>query len=137
MRVSRIRSLRLVSGAAIALGMAATATAGAWDCSALPSHFALKEALISAQMQSNGGFGLQRSGGARADVLGQVRELAVGVVVGQRGRLDGGEFLEQLRREVILLRLRCGRGRRERNGRVLWLRSRLCGGPRVLGVRRG
>jgi uncharacterized protein GlcG (DUF336 family) len=75
MRVSRIRSLGLASGAAIALGMAAMAPAGAWDCSALPSHYALKEALISAQMQSNGGFGLQMWG-AMVDRDGTVCAIA-------------------------------------------------------------
>src|ERR1700728_4039231 len=62
MSVSRIRSVKLASSAAIALGLAAMSPAGAWDCSTLPSHYALKEALISAQMQSNGGFGLQMWG---------------------------------------------------------------------------
>src|SRR6202034_2820463 len=49
--------------------------AGAWDCSTLPSHYALKEALISAQMQSNGGFGLQMWG-AMVDRDGQVCAVA-------------------------------------------------------------
>jgi len=64
MSVSKFRPLQLATGAAIALCMAAVSPANAWisDCSQLPSHWALKEALIAAQSQSNGGFGLEMWG---------------------------------------------------------------------------
>ncbi len=64
MAVSKFRRLQLATGAAIALCMAAISPADAWisDCSQLPSHWALKEALIAAQSQSNGGFGLEMWG---------------------------------------------------------------------------
>jgi uncharacterized protein GlcG (DUF336 family) len=62
MAVSKFRPLQLATGAAIALCMAAISPADAWDCSSLPSHWALKAALISAQKQSNGGFGLEMWG---------------------------------------------------------------------------
>jgi uncharacterized protein GlcG (DUF336 family) len=75
MSVSRFRPLQLATGAAIVLSMAAISPADAWDCSALPSHSALKEALIDAQSQSNGGFGLQMWG-AIVDRDGQVCAIA-------------------------------------------------------------
>jgi uncharacterized protein GlcG (DUF336 family) len=75
MRVSRFRSLKLASGAAIALGMLAMSPANAWDCSQLPSHYALRMALTSAQMQSNGGFGLEMWG-AMVDRDGTVCAIA-------------------------------------------------------------
>ncbi|HEX2790524.1 MAG TPA: heme-binding protein [Steroidobacteraceae bacterium] len=55
--------------------MAAMSPANAWDCSALPSHYALKEALIKAQAASNGGFGLQMWG-TMVDRDGQVCAVA-------------------------------------------------------------
>ena len=42
-----------------------------------------------------GSTGLGRTGGARSDVLGQVGELAVGVIVIQGSGFDGGELLEK------------------------------------------
>jgi len=75
MSVSKFRPLQLASVAAIALCMAAISPARAWDCSALPGHHALKEALISAQKQSNGGFGLEMWG-AMVDRDGQVCAIA-------------------------------------------------------------
>jgi uncharacterized protein GlcG (DUF336 family) len=75
MLVSKFRSLQLAAGAAIALCMAATLPAGASECAGLPSHYALKEALIGAQAQSNGGFGLQMWG-AMVDRDGQVCAIA-------------------------------------------------------------
>ena len=75
MRVSRLLLSKLTTGAAMALCMTAIAPAKAWDCSALPSHYALKEALISAQKQSNGGFGLEMWG-AMVDRDGQVCAIA-------------------------------------------------------------
>jgi uncharacterized protein GlcG (DUF336 family) len=75
MLVSKFRSLQLAAGTAMVLCMAATLPAAAWECSALPSHYALKEALISAQAQSNGGFGLQMWG-AIVDRDGQVCAIA-------------------------------------------------------------
>jgi uncharacterized protein GlcG (DUF336 family) len=63
MAVSKFRPLNLATGAAIVLCVAAiTPAAHAWECSSLPSHSALKEALIHAQAQSNGGFGLEMWG---------------------------------------------------------------------------
>src|SRR5580658_3969813 len=62
MRVSRFRFVMPAGAAAIALCMAAIAPAGAWDCSQLPSHYALRIALTAAQAQSNGGFGLEMWG---------------------------------------------------------------------------
>jgi uncharacterized protein GlcG (DUF336 family) len=61
--------------AAVVLCMAAMSPAHAWDCSALPGHTALKLALISAQEQSNGGFGLQMWG-ALVSRDGEVCEVA-------------------------------------------------------------
>jgi uncharacterized protein GlcG (DUF336 family) len=75
MVISKSRPLKLAAGAAIVLCMAAIAPAEAWDCSALPNHYALKEALISAQKQSNGGFDLQMWG-AMVDRDGQVCAIA-------------------------------------------------------------
>lgn len=62
MFVSRIRPSQLIGGAALTLCIATGAPVNAWECSALPSHAALKAALISAQAQSNGGFGLEMWG---------------------------------------------------------------------------
>jgi uncharacterized protein GlcG (DUF336 family) len=76
--VLKNRSLSLASCAAIALCAAVISPALAWgDCSGsgLPSHFALKEALIAAQAESNGGFGLEMWG-AMVDRDGQVCEVA-------------------------------------------------------------
>ena len=42
-----------------------------------------------------GGLGLRRSGGARADVLGQVRELMPGVVAGESGVAHGLQLIAQ------------------------------------------
>jgi uncharacterized protein GlcG (DUF336 family) len=75
MRVSRIGSLKLASGAAIALGMAAMSPANAWDCSQLPSHYALRMALDAAQKADNGGFGLEMWG-AMVDRDGEVCAIA-------------------------------------------------------------
>jgi len=75
MFISKFRPLKLAAGAAIVLSIVAIAPAEAWDCSALPGHYALKEALISAQKQSNGGFGLQMWG-AMVDRDGQVCAIA-------------------------------------------------------------
>jgi uncharacterized protein GlcG (DUF336 family) len=75
MSLSKFRPLQVATGAAIALCMAAISPAHAWDCSALPSHYVLKEALISAQQQSNGGFGLEMWG-AMVDRDGQVCAIA-------------------------------------------------------------
>src|ERR1700689_1968662 len=57
MRLSRLSSLKLASGAAIALCVAAMSPANAWDCSTVPGYGALKWALDMAQAQKNGGFG--------------------------------------------------------------------------------
>jgi uncharacterized protein GlcG (DUF336 family) len=62
MSVSSIRPSHLIGGAAIALCIASLTPANAWECASLPSHAALKAALISAQAQSNGGFGLEMWG---------------------------------------------------------------------------
>ncbi|MFI4866834.1 MAG: heme-binding protein [Steroidobacterales bacterium] len=63
MPVSKVRPLNLATGAAIALCVAAiTPAAHAWECSSLPNHSELKNALIYAQSQSNGGFGLEMWG---------------------------------------------------------------------------
>jgi uncharacterized protein GlcG (DUF336 family) len=63
MPVSKFRPVKLATSAAIVLCVAAiTPAAHAWECSSLPSHSALKEALIHAQGQSNGGFGLEMWG---------------------------------------------------------------------------
>jgi uncharacterized protein GlcG (DUF336 family) len=63
MPVSKIRPLNLATGAAIVLCVAAIApVAHAWECSALPNHTELKNALIYAQSQSNGGFDLEMWG---------------------------------------------------------------------------
>jgi uncharacterized protein GlcG (DUF336 family) len=75
MGVSKFRSLYLVAAAASALCVAAIAPANAWDCAALPSHSALKQALIKAQALSNGGFGLEMWG-AMVDRDGQVCAVA-------------------------------------------------------------
>jgi uncharacterized protein GlcG (DUF336 family) len=74
--VFKNRSSSLASSAAIALCVAVISPVRAWaDCSALPSHYALKEALIAAQAQSNGGFGLEMWG-AMVDRDGQVCAVA-------------------------------------------------------------
>jgi hypothetical protein len=78
----------------------------------------------------HGGLCLQRSAGARANVFGQMSDLPVGVVVRQRGRPNRREFLQQQRREVLLLRLGLLRRRHERNGRVLGRRVLGTGGAR-------
>jgi uncharacterized protein GlcG (DUF336 family) len=75
MSVSKFRPLQLATGAAIALCMAAMSPANASECSSLPSHWALKEALIGAQNQMNGGFGLEMWG-AIVDRDGQVCAVA-------------------------------------------------------------
>ena len=62
MRLSRLSSLKLASGAAIALCMAAISPANAWDCSTVPGYGALKWALDMAQAQKNGGFGFNMWG---------------------------------------------------------------------------
>src|SRR5437773_1302515 len=49
-------------------------------------------------------------------------DLVVGVVIGQRGCLDGRKLIEQLRRKVLLLRLRLLRLRPKREGSVLGFR---------------
>jgi uncharacterized protein GlcG (DUF336 family) len=72
----KIRSWQLAGGTAMALCMAAISPAAhAWECSSLPGHAALKEALIAAQGQSNGGFGLEMWG-AIVDRDGQVCAVA-------------------------------------------------------------
>jgi len=53
MVISKFRPLKLAAGAALALCMVAIAPAHAWDCTALPSYQALKEALIGAQKQGS------------------------------------------------------------------------------------
>jgi uncharacterized protein GlcG (DUF336 family) len=62
MPVSKFRSLQLATGAALALCVAAISPAGATECGALPDYAALKTALTNAQMEMNGGFGLQMWG---------------------------------------------------------------------------
>jgi uncharacterized protein GlcG (DUF336 family) len=62
MFVSKFRPSQLVGGAAIALCITAITPAHAWECASLPSHAALKAALISAQAQPNGGFDLEMWG---------------------------------------------------------------------------
>ena len=52
------------------------------------------------------GAGLERPGGAWADVLGEVSEFAVAVVVIQRGSFNGGKLLQKKRREIQLFGLR-------------------------------
>ena len=52
-----------------------------------------------------GSAGLGRPGGARSDVLGEVSELAVAVVVIERGGFDGGKLLQKKRREIQLVSL--------------------------------
>ena len=52
------------------------------------------------------GAGLGRAGGAGSDVLGEVREFAVGVVVVQRSGFDGGKLLQKKRREILFVSLR-------------------------------
>jgi uncharacterized protein GlcG (DUF336 family) len=75
MRVSRFRLVTPAGAAAIALCMAAMSPAGAWDCSQLPSHYALRIALTAVQAQSNGGFGLEMWG-AMVDRDGTVCAIA-------------------------------------------------------------
>ena len=76
MFVLKNRSLSLASSAAIALCLTVISPVRAWaDCSALPSHYWLKEALIAAQAQPNGGFGLEMWG-AMVDRDGQVCAVA-------------------------------------------------------------
>jgi uncharacterized protein GlcG (DUF336 family) len=75
MVISKFRPLKLAAGAALALCMVAIAPAHAWDCTALPSYQALKEALIGAQKQANGGFGLEMWG-AMVDRDGEVCAIA-------------------------------------------------------------
>jgi hypothetical protein len=53
-----------------------------------------------------GGAGLGRPGGAWSDVLGEVCELAIAVVVTERGGFDGGKLLQEKRREIQLIGLR-------------------------------
>jgi uncharacterized protein GlcG (DUF336 family) len=62
MRLSRLSSVKLASGAAIALCMAAMSPANAWDCSTVPGYGALKWALDMAHAQMNGGFGFNMWG---------------------------------------------------------------------------
>ncbi len=62
MLLSSARSIRIMGGAAMTLAIAAISPARAWDCASVPSHWQLKAALISAQAQSNGGFGLEMWG---------------------------------------------------------------------------
>jgi len=75
MLVTRISPSQLFAGAALALTMTAISPARAWECASLPSHAQLKAALISAQAQSNGGFGLEMWG-ALVDRDGQVCAVA-------------------------------------------------------------
>ena len=72
-----------------------------------------------------GGAGLGRAAGARSDIFGEVSELAVGVVVVERGSFDGGKLLQEKRREIRSGSLGCGHPRGQ--GRLgLWrvLRAR-------------
>jgi uncharacterized protein GlcG (DUF336 family) len=75
MNVSRFRASHLTAWAAFALSTAAISPAYAWSCGDLPSHWELKQALISAQAQSNGGFGLEMWG-ALVDRDGEVCAVA-------------------------------------------------------------
>jgi hypothetical protein len=47
-----------------------------------------------------GGVGLGRAAGAWSDILGEVGDLAVGIVVIERGGFDGGKLLQKERREI-------------------------------------
>jgi uncharacterized protein GlcG (DUF336 family) len=75
MNVSRFRASQLTAWAALALSTAAISPAYAWSCGDLPSHWELQQALISAQAQSNGGFGLEMWG-AMVDRDGEVCAVA-------------------------------------------------------------
>src|ERR1700691_4776959 len=44
-----------------------------------------------------GGIRLRRAGGARSNILGKMRQLAVSVIVNQRCRFDGRELLQKER----------------------------------------
>jgi hypothetical protein len=72
----------------------------------------LLEADFEAQLAEFGGdvFGgsrrLRRTCGASSNVFGEVSELAVGVVVIERGGFDGGKLLEEEWREIMLRGLR-------------------------------
>src|ERR1700683_4695164 len=91
MPVSKFLPLKLATGAAIALCVAAiTPAAHAWECASLPSHSELKNALIHAQSQMNGGFGLEMWG-TIVDRDGQVCAVAfTGFGAGARGSRGPG-----------------------------------------------
>jgi uncharacterized protein GlcG (DUF336 family) len=62
MSVSKFGSFKIALGAATLLCVAAISPAGAWDCSSVPGHAALKAALKSARALANGGFNLDMWG---------------------------------------------------------------------------
>ena len=98
---SKFHPLHLATGAAMVLCMATVSPAAhAWECSALPSHHALKEALSDAQNQSNGGFGLEMWG-AIVDRDGLAGE--IGNRLGIRTRHHAGD--KQI--EIVRWRGRC------------------------------
>ena len=61
-----------------------------------------------------GGASLRRAGEARSDVFGEVGELAVGVVVVERGGLYRRELLEKQWRKIVLRGLGSLRGSHKR-----------------------
>jgi uncharacterized protein GlcG (DUF336 family) len=62
MRVSKLTALKRAAVATALFGVGLISPAGAWDCSTVPGHAALKQALKMAQGQMNGGFGLDMWG---------------------------------------------------------------------------
>ena len=64
----------------------------------LQAHFQAQLAHFSGNI-FDGGLGLRRAHRARADIFCKVRHLLVGVVVGKSRVADGGEFLQQRRRQ--------------------------------------
>jgi hypothetical protein len=88
-------------------------------------NFDLFEVHVQSQLAQLGGdivdrsLSLQRAAGTRPDVLGQMRYLAIGIIVGQCGFLDGGKLLQQLPRKVLLFCLRSLRLRTKTDGRIL------------------
>jgi hypothetical protein len=86
-------------------------------------HHDLLEANFEAQLAKFRGYilggstGLGRTAGARSYVLGEVGDLAVGIIVIQRGGFDGGKLLQKERREVLQISLR---GLRRANPRKAW-----------------
>jgi hypothetical protein len=82
----------------------------------LETHFQAEPAQFRGDV-FGGSAGLGRAAGARSDILGQVRELAVGIFVIERGGFNGGKLLQEQWRKVLAVLLgHLGGSRPRRHG---------------------